>query len=640
MVDVASAPPIAPPAPTAAMTRTPDPIDGVIAQWNMIRRTENLPFSSYAVFLMNHRDWPGEAQLRRVAERALRPGSDAPDTVIGFFRLYPPQSPVSWLRYAEALHARGLREEAHQAVRSAWTTGALPLDEETRLISRFGEFLNPADHDARMDRLLWLRATSAAARQMALTSPARREGFEVRLALLTKTEDAPDKLAYATAKLRADPGFIADYMWWLRNTGQNGVARQILRQNMEMSHYPPAADVWLQMLLISAQEAAKAGDWQIAYDIARRAHSAYPLGTVLRDQPFAERDAFTDLTWLAGSTALNKLNQPSNAAIMFRLYASAARSPQTQARGWYWAGRAYLTASRPQEARQAFEQAARFVDQFHGQLALERLGRKPKIDTQSDLTSVSATARAAFSKRSVVRAMLSLGRAGNWQEQSLFVRSIANSVASDEDHILAAEIARQAGRPDLNVLVGRNARNSGLNGYIKTAFPQIDIPDDLQESWTIIHAISRQESQFDRLATSRVGAKGLMQLMPGTARETAQRAGIPHDPARLGEPSYNASLGARYFRHLLERYSGSYVLAVAAYNAGPGNVNRWIRTMGDPRDGADVLDWIESIPFSETRNYVQRVLENAVVYDTLQPDRALIKSDTPLSAYLGKRSPG
>ncbi len=640
LVDVASAPPIAPPTPTATTSRTPDPIDGVIAQWNMIRRTENLPFSSYAVFLMNHRDWPGEAQLRRVAERALRPGSDAPDTVIGFFRLYPPQSPASWLRYAEALHARGFKEEARQAVKSAWTTGALPPDEETRLISRFGEFLNPADHDARMDRLLWLRATAAAARQMALTSPARREGFEVRLALLTKTEDAPDRLAYATAKLRADPGFIADYMWWLRNTGQNGVARQILRQNMEMSHYPPAADVWLQMLLISAQEAAKAGDWQIAYDIARRAHSAYPLGTALRDQPFAERDAFTDLTWLAGSTALNKLDQPSNAANMFRLYASAARSPQTQARGWYWAGRAYLAASRPQEARQAFEQAARFVDQFHGQLALERLGRKPKIDTQSDLTTVSATARAAFSKRSVVRAMLSLGRAGNWQEQSLFVRSIANSVASDEDHILAAEIARQAGRPDLNVLVGRNARNSGLSGYIKTAFPQIEIPDDLRESWAIIHAISRQESQFDRLATSRVGAKGLMQLMPATARETAQRAGIPHDPARLGEPSYNVSLGARYFRQLLERYSGSYVLAVAAYNAGPGNVNRWIRTMGDPRNGADVLDWIESIPFSETRNYVQRVLENAVVYDTLQPDRALIKSDTPLSAYLGKRSPG
>jgi len=251
---------------------------------------------------------------------------------------------------------------------------------------------------------------------------------------------------------------------------------------------------------------------------------------------------------------------------------------------------------------------------------------------------ITAQQRAAFVNRSVVRALLALGRAGNWQDQSLFVRSLANSVATDADHILAAEVAQLAGRPDLNVLVGRNARNTGLGGYIRTAFPKIDTPPDQASNWTIIHAISRQESQFDRFAMSHAGARGLMQLMPATARDTAARAGMSYDLAMLNDPIYNISLGSRYFDRLLRQYNGSYVLAAAAYNAGPGNVNRWIRTLGDPRQDTDVLEWIESIPFSETRNYVQRVLENAVVYDLLYPERARIRSDAPLSTYLGLRT--
>lgn len=625
-------------APSAATPRISDPVDAVIAQWNMLRRNDNLPFSSYATFLIANKDWPGETQLRRTAERAVRPAAEPPALVVAFFRKYPPQSPTAWLRFAEALDSQGQKPEATTAARAAWTSGVLTPEDEIRLLGRFGASLSANDHDTRMDRLLWLRALPSANRQIPRTSLIAKQGFEVRLAMLTKAEDAPDRLAYATASFRANPGFIADYMWWLRNTGQNGVARQILRQTIPMSHYPPAPDVWLEMLLISAQEAAKNGDWQIVYDIASRAMSAYPAGTVLRDRPFEERDSFTDLVWLAGTTALNRLAKPTDAAQMFRLYANAARSPQTQARGWYWAGRALEAAARPQEARSAFEAAGRFVDQFHGQLALERLGRRPQIPNDPSSAMITAQQRAAFVNRSVVRALLALGRAGNWQDQSLFVRSLANSVATDADHILAAEVAQLAGRPDLNVLVGRNARNTGLGGYIRTAFPKIDTPPDQASNWTIIHAISRQESQFDRFAMSHAGARGLMQLMPATARDTATRAGMSYDLAMLNDPLYNISVGARYFDRLLRQYNGSYVLAAAAYNAGPGNVNRWIRSLGDPRQGTDVLEWIESIPFSETRNYVQRVLENAVVYDLLYPERARIRSDAPLSTYLGLRT--
>lgn len=628
------------PAPQPAAPPVFDPMAATIAQWNQLRRTENLSFSSYAAFLAANRDWPGEAQIRRNAERAIRPGMESPASVIAFFRQLPPTTPVAWLRYAEALQASGLSAEASSAARNAWTLGALTVDEEARLLNRFSAQLSQDDHDARMDRLLWLRATTAAQRQMAYVSAQRRPNFDVRLALLTKAEDAPDKLAYATARVRADAGFIADYMWWLRNTGQAGVARQILRQNQDMAAYPSAPDVWLQMLLIAVQDSIKSEDWQVAYDIARRAPTAYAPGTNVRERPFAERDSYTDLVWIAATTAYRRLNAPGDAAEMFRLYANAARSPQTQARGWYWAGRAYDAAGRAAEARTAFELAARFVDQFHGQLANERLGRRPIIGPETAKPPLSLAQRTAFHNRSVVRAMLSLGKAGNWIDQSLFVRAIANAVDTDAEHAMAAELAQQADRPDLTVLVGRNARNTGLAGHIRTSFPQVAVPPQLESDWTIIHAITRQESQFDKHATSRVGAKGMMQLMPGTARETAPRAGLVYDQAMLADPLYNMTLGATYFGRLMTQYGGSYVLAVAAYNAGPGNVNRWLRANGDPRVDVDVLEWIEAIPFSETRNYVQRVLENAVVYDMLNPSRAKVRSATPLSTYLGKSYPG
>ncbi|MFM7028778.1 MAG: transglycosylase SLT domain-containing protein [Chakrabartia sp.] len=630
--------PASTPAISGAATDTAT--NATLAQWNVLRRNSALPFSSYASFLLANRNWPNEAQFRRDAERALKPGLDSPMLVVSFFQTLPPQNPTAMLRYAEALDALGRRTEATNMARNSWTAGLVSPDEEARLMARFAPAIRPEDQDARMDQLLWQRQTAAAARQLTATSPARRPTFDVRLALLTKAADAPDRLAYATSDVRNDPGFIADYMWWLRSTGQAGIARQILRQNMPMASYPAAADVWIQTLLISAKDAAKDNEWQIAYDIASRANSGYPPGTIVRDRPFEERDAYTDLTWLGAMAAFQRLNQPADAARLFTLYAQAAKSPQTQARGWYWAGRAYKSAGQNAAAQTAFETAARFADQFHGQLATEQLGRTPDVAHDSIELAVSPQDRSAFFNRSVVRAMLALGRSGNWTEQSLFVRSIANAVSTDVEHVLAAELAVQSGRPDLNVLVGRNARNSGLSGYMRTAFPKIDVPPDLMQSWTMIHAIARQESQFDRAAMSPVGARGLMQLMPATARDTARRAGVAFNPAQLTDPIYNVTLGSTFFGRLMDVYGGSYVLAVAAYNAGPGNVNRWIQAYGDPRGSTDVLTWIDSIPFAETRNYVQRVLENAVVYDLLEPGRANVKSRTPLSTYLGKRYPG
>jgi soluble lytic murein transglycosylase len=311
-----------------------------------------------------------------------------------------------------------------------------------------------------------------------------------------------------------------------------------------------------------------------------------------------------------------------------------------KARGLYWAGRAALDAGDSNLANDYFRRAATHFDQFHGQLALERLGEAQPRPTLSG-NELSDAEREAFDASSIVQAARFLGEQGQWREQTLFLRAIANNARSDAEHAYAALLSAEIGRPDLAVMIGRSARVNGHDGMLPVAYPIMAVPEGHESNWTFIHAISRQESQFDRAAVSHAGARGLMQLMPGTARETAGQIGLSYDfDALTTDTRYNIMLGSTYFQRMLRYYGGSYPLAVAAYNAGPGNVNRWLRANGDPRTGSiAILDWIEAIPIFETRNYVHRVLENAVVYESLRPG----VSEAPrnrLSYYLGKREPG
>ena len=255
---------------------------------------------------------------------------------------------------------------------------------------------------------------------------------------------------------------------------------------------------------------------------------------------------------------------------------------------------------------------------------------------------VTASDRAAFAARPLVQATRALGSLGRWNDQSLFVRALAESLDNDRDRVLAAEMGRTIGRPDLGVWVAREARNDGATFYAPAAFPEVQLPPAFSQNWALAHGITRQESSFDRAATSHVGARGMMQLMPGTAREQSGKLGISYDLGRLtSDPAYNIMLGTSYFQRLLNQWNGNVPMAVASYNAGAGNVAKWVRQNGDPRAGADIVRWVEDIPFSETRNYVQRVLENAVVYDAIRAERAGgASAGNRLSYYLGKSGPG
>ena len=622
--------------PRAPQSPADGAIAAAIAQWKAIGQTDALPFDSYAGFLMAHPGWPGEAANRRAAERQAATAS--PTNAIAFFTRFPPLTGAGLVAQARALQAMGRMPEAQAAARAAWRKGGLAANDEATVLTGFAGALTPDDHDARMDALLWQGATGVASRQIVYTSPARRPVFEARLAFRTNAANAADLAMRTQDQYASDPGYVADRATWLRNSGASPTARSWLARPRALASRPGDVEKWYEVLLTNARAAQADGQYQLAYDIARQVDDAYPAGTDVSTKPYGERDDYTSLVWLAGQVAMKQLGRPADAMVMFERYGRGSQAPQTRAKGFYWAGRAAAAAGKTAEAASYLARAGGYRDQFYGQLALERTGKPLVAPPAIGTPAIAPAVRQAFADRETVRAVRFLGQIGSWQDQTAFVRQIAAAATSDTDHLLAAELSREINRPDLGVMVGRSAMQNGLSDYSAAGFPTVTVPAGYEDNWTLIHAIARQESQFDKTAVSHAGARGLIQLMPATAREQSGKIGISYDPSSLtSDPNLSIMLGSSYFQRIFGIY-GSYPLAIAAYNAGGGNVNKWLRANGDPRSGGvDMVDWIEAIPYMETRNYVQRVLENAVVYDLINPTRAKSRGPANLSWYLGRR---
>lgn len=620
--------------PAASPAQT-DALAEAILRWDSLRKSDVLPFESYASFLRQHPGWPGESALRRAAERMLRPDVTSPSLIMDYFQRFPPITNVGSLRYAEALLATGRRADAIIQARTAWVGGALPIDEESRLLARFGAELKLADHDSRMDRLLWDDSLSAAQRQINSTSVEKRAYFQARLAMKLKWPDAATRLAQVWPSYQFDPGMIADRVRWQRDNYDSVGARATLANARVAPGVVRFPLQWMNLHLEFARAAANDGQLSTAYAIAADTN-AYPAETVLRSRSAAERDVLTSLEWLAGWTALKQLGKPASAIAHFDRYSLSAQTPQTQSKGDYWAGRAADAAGQSTVARGFYERAAAHPDHFYGQLSLERLGR-PITTPPSPQVLLTPVDRSRYEQNELVRAVRLLAELGDQPRLTIFIRALADAELTEQEQLLTIELARSISRPDLGVRLARNARKSSESWLWDAGYPRLPLSQMFDRQWTMIHAITRQESEFHKEAVSHANARGLMQLMPGTARETAGKVGLPYDYERLtADTHYNVTLGSTYFANLLDRYSGNHVMAVAAYNAGPGNVNKWVAANGDPRlSSVDTVDWIEKIPIFETRNYVQRVLENAVIYDLLNPARAKMPSANRLATYLG-----
>ena len=594
------------------VARAPTGMAQAISRWEQLTKTDNLGFDAYAEFVLAYPGFPREDLLRRRAEKALADEALLPGRVVAYFDRFPPLTNQGRARYALALSALQ-RPESFEAARAAWRGGPMTGQSELYIDGVYGTRFDSRDHVERMDALLWNDALDQAGRQLLRLPEQQQPLYRTRLDLL-----AGNFAGSIPGQAMGDPGFVYDLARYYRKSGQASRAADLLASRPAFdrpARYPESFVA--EMLRI-----AKGASASQATRIASRIDDLFEPGADISRMSFDLRDDYTSLMWLGGTKALWSNGDARAAAPLFYRYGAAAQTPQTRSKGFYWAGLAAERAGDGDAARRYFEQAGQYPDRFYGQLALGRLGRAVTIPAADTSARPSRDQVAEFRAAPLTRAVEELARGAPWRTGIQFYKELANQATTAEEHALVADFARQIGRRDLAVNLADAAGADGQYGFVMQGYPTIQTPPGGE--WTMIHAISRQESQFAQNAISHAGARGLMQLMPGTAREEAGKAGMVYMEASLiQDAGYNVQLGSNHIQRLLSRYNGSYPLAIAAYNAGPGRVNQWLRENGDPRTGSiDWVTWIERIGISETRTYVHRVIENAVVYEHLNPDKA------------------
>ncbi len=610
------------------VARAPTQMAQAINRWEFLSANDRMDFDDYAGFVLAYPDFPQEEKLRRYAEGALDRDAVSSEHLVSFFDRKPPLTNSARARYALALAALN-RPEAANVAREAWRGGDMSGPSEIYLLSMFGSQLRPEDHDARMDALLWQSKQEAAARHVNNVSPAYRDIAMARLALLQNT--APESIGLTVpADINRDPGYVYNRVRELRASGQGNAAINLLANRPAFARPALNAEGFVSEML----RLARTADSRSAQRIAASVDDLFAPGADISSMSYRLRDDYTSLVWLGGTKALWSLGDGRAAAPLFYRYGAAARTPQTRSKGFYWAGLASERAGNMAEAARYWEMAAEYPDRFYGMLAFEKLGRALPDYSGQPSAQPTPEQRIAFQNAPLTKAVKEVSRDAPWRTGIQFYRTIADNADTEAEHVLVAELARETGRRDLAVNLFDSAAADGHKNFTAIGFPTLQTPPGV--NWTNVHAISRQESQFAQNAISHAGARGLMQLMPGTAQEQAGKLGMSYMSANLiDSPSYNIQLGDGYFTRMLDYYGGAFPLAVAAYNAGPGNVNKWLRANGDPRTGAiSYVDWIEQIPIFETKNYVGRVIENAVVYENMHPDKTQYGRPRKVSDFL------
>ncbi|MXP29105.1 transglycosylase SLT domain-containing protein [Porphyrobacter algicida] len=599
-----------------------------IARWEQLVASSSLSFNDYASFITQYPGFPRQETLQRRAEAALDSEAPSPQTLVAFFDKFPPLTNSARARYALALGTLA-RPGAASVARDAWRGGTMSGPSEAYVLGLYGQQFTQQDQDARMNALLWQGDTVGAARQIARVSPDKRATFMARLSLAQGQDPAANGLI-VPADATSDPGYIYNLARYDRSSGNLSDAVTLLATRPKFASLPldPQALVG-EMLRV----ARGAGDAQ-AVQIAAKVDELFAPGADLTQQPYRLRDDYTSLMWLGGTKALWNLGDGARAAPLFYRYGAAAQTTQTRSKGFYWAGIAAQRAGDRAAATKYLAMAADYPERFYGQLALKQLGHPMPSLANNDPVIPSPQQTAAFNAAPLTKAVREVARDAPWKTGIQFYKAIAENASTPEQMALVSTLARQIGRRDLAVILADQAGSQGFDEFVAQGYPVVDIPPGA--NWTMVHAIARQESQFADNAISHAGARGLMQLMPRTAQEQAGKLGITYLSADLiRSPSTNLQLGDAYFARMMDYYGGSYPLAVAAYNAGPGNVNKWLAANGDPRTGSvPWVKWIEEIPIYETKNYVQRVIENAADYEQLYPGKLNGRSPRTVSDFL------
>lgn len=576
------------------------PVGGDLILWQWLRDGQG-KLGDYESFLQRRPDWPGLALLREKGEVAVARSTDA-DRIIGYFGAGKPKTGLGAVTLVRALLTTGARDAAEAEAFRAWTQLKFSAEEEEAMLALMAEPLAVA-HEVRLDRILWDGDRLGEAKRML---PRLSQDWQAlgaaRIALQTEAANAPALVEAVPQPVAGDAGLAYDrFVYRMRKDRYDDAAELVLDRSDSAARLG-RPEAWADRRALLARYLMRTGQAKTAYRVAA-------------GHQMTEGTDYADLEFLAGFIALRKLDDPERALTHFGHLKAAVATPISVARADYWTGRALQANGDAEAAEAAYKAAARQQTAFYGLLAAETLG----LSLDERLVAVGAPGpgwkTSGFAGSSVLAAGRLLVEAGDRALAKRFFLHLAESLDGTELEQLA-DLALRMEEPHIALLVAKAAAERGL--ILPRAYypaPAM-VPDGLPVSRALALAISRRESEFDPAAQSPAGARGLMQVMPATAEKVAKGLGEQSSAGRLtADPAFNVRMGSAYLKDMADQFGPAVALIASGYNAGPGRPRKWMAEFGDPRnDGVDVVDWIETIPFAETRTYVMRVAEGVVIY--------------------------
>ena len=582
-----------------------DPVARKLAEWVILRSDNTNPgFKRYAAFVRDNPDWPHVALFRRRAENALWNDQIGDAEVLAFFAHHKPTTPKGRFMLARALLTKGNVDGATALVRYAWRRQEFSADVEKQVLDMFGKLLTREDHRVRMQQRLYEDDTTAAMREAHRLGGSELAIARARVAVIKQLRHTEALLDAVPAAARGDPGYIFARAQWLRQRNKPEEAAKLILSAPHDAGSVIDPNQWWLVRRVLVRNLLDDHKWKLAYRVAR--DSATPTQDNWR----------VDKHFTAGWIALRYLHDPKTAAAHFAHIAQGTNNPHALGRAGYWQGRAAEAMGKRALAKAFYKKAAKYTITYYGQLARARLGLKdlgligpPKFTRKE---------RALLGNLEVVRAARLLYSLNERNMLASIFAEIGQSGTDVAGMSMLGEVAARHGDGRAMLLLGKFAHGRGLPmDYY--AYPTVGLPDykpiapDI--GWPMAYSIARQESYLNQQVVSSAHAMGLMQVTPEAGRDTARRFHVAYSRRRLlKDPVYNMQMGAAELSWLY-RYYHSYLLTFAGYNAGFGRVKQWIATFGDPRNPkVDPVDWVERIPLAETRNYVQRIMENMQVY--------------------------
>ena len=579
-----------------ALAVAPAGVGRDIIEWQRLRDGEGT-LTDYEDFLKRRADWPGLPYLREKGETAVA-RSTTPARVVSYFGANPPETAEGAIALVSALKALGQTDRAETEAMRAWAELSFSVDEEVTLLALESEALARV-HQLRLDNLLWDGRRAEAQRMLPRVSDDWQKLAAARLALRAEGHGVTALIAAVPDSLKGDPGLAYErFVWRMRKDLYDEAAALLIATPADALGKPA---VWADRRAMLARWLVRQGRPADAFKVAAR-------------HGLTAGSNYADLEFLAGFIALRKLGDAETALRHFGHLKAGVSTPISLSRAEYWLGRAEETAGRKAKATEHYQAAARHQTAYYGLLAAERLGLS--LDPALlDASRPPDWRQSAFANSSVLEAARLLVQAGDRTLAKRFFLHLVESLDAVEMAQLA-DLALSLNEPHIAVLIGKAAAERGVI-IPRAYFPVPDmVPDGLKVSRALALAIARRESEFDPAARSHADARGLMQVLPGTAKLVAAEFGVEYEAGRLlTDPAFNVQMGAGYLAKMVDEFGPSIALVAAGYNAGPGRPRRWIGEFGDPRlASTDIVDWVETIPFSETRTYVMRVVEGVVIY--------------------------